>query len=101
METLVRLALGAIVAVALPAGAGAAEPYPAKPIRIIVTFPPGGQTDVVARAIQPPWRHGSASRSSSTTGRAPAAPSGSTRSPRRRRTATCSASARWARSRST
>src|SRR5262245_22447100 len=31
----------------------AAEPWPVKPIRIGVTFPPGGQTDVVARLIQP------------------------------------------------
>ncbi|MGH6784256.1 MAG: Bug family tripartite tricarboxylate transporter substrate binding protein, partial [Sphingomicrobium sp.] len=30
-----------------------AHAYPEKPIRLIVTFPPGGSTDVVARAIQP------------------------------------------------
>ena len=31
----------------------AAEPYPTSPIHVIVTFPPGGQIDVVTRIIQP------------------------------------------------
>ena len=35
---------------ALPA---AAQEYPAKPVRMIVGFPPGGATDLVARIIQP------------------------------------------------
>jgi len=30
-----------------------ADNYPSRPIRLIVTFPPGGSTDVMARAIQP------------------------------------------------
>ena len=31
----------------------AADNYPSRPIRLIVTFPPGGSADVMARAIEP------------------------------------------------
>ena len=34
-------------------GARAAESFPVKPIRVIVTFPPGGSTDLMARIVQP------------------------------------------------
>jgi len=30
-----------------------AQEYPAKPVRMVVGFPPGGGTDVVARILQP------------------------------------------------
>ena len=33
----------------------AAQEYPAKPVRIIVGFPPGGATDLVARAMAPKY----------------------------------------------
>jgi tripartite-type tricarboxylate transporter receptor subunit TctC len=33
--------------------AAAADNYPSRPIRLIVTFPPGGSADVMARAIEP------------------------------------------------
>ena len=45
-----RVLLAALAAVSI-APAAFAQPYPSKPIRMIVGFPPGGGTDVVARVI--------------------------------------------------
>ncbi|MDW8467951.1 MAG: tripartite tricarboxylate transporter substrate binding protein [Burkholderiales bacterium] len=42
-----------LAAALLGAGLAAAQPYPSKPIRFIVSFPPGGSADLVARAIAP------------------------------------------------
>ena len=37
----------------LCSGFASAQPYPSKPIRFIVSFPPGGSSDLIARAIAP------------------------------------------------
>jgi len=50
-RTLFAAAAGAVLALA--AGSSVAEEYPVRPVRIIVGFPPGGATDLVARIIAP------------------------------------------------
>jgi tripartite-type tricarboxylate transporter receptor subunit TctC len=46
---MVRLIVAFILTLAC--GIAAAQPYPSKPVRMIIPFPPGGSNDVIGRAI--------------------------------------------------
>jgi len=49
-----KAALGLIAGCAIAIGSQAlAQSYPVKPVRFIVTFPPGGTVDITARIVQP------------------------------------------------
>jgi tripartite-type tricarboxylate transporter receptor subunit TctC len=51
MQMLLRLALLAFGAVLVMSGSAIAQPWPAKPVRVVVAFTAGGTTDVLARNI--------------------------------------------------
>ena len=67
-----QLAAGAAALPALSRTAWA-QAYPARPVHLIVTFPAGSAPDIIARLPGNGCRSGSASNSSSRTGRASAA----------------------------
>jgi len=52
-QQLVSRMLLAISVAALAAASAFAQEFPTKPVRMIVGFPPGGATDLVARILQP------------------------------------------------
>jgi tripartite-type tricarboxylate transporter receptor subunit TctC len=54
MKARIQIAALTLAAVALWAMPAAAQDYPSKPVRIVVTFPPGGSSDVTARALSVP-----------------------------------------------
>lgn len=48
-----RLSTTILVAGVLMSFAASAQDYPSRPINLIIPFPPGGNTDLMARALQP------------------------------------------------
>ncbi|MFN3351547.1 Bug family tripartite tricarboxylate transporter substrate binding protein [Pseudorhodoplanes sp.] len=53
MSIFARVAALGLAALLSMTAVAAAQGYPNRPIRLIVTFPPGGSTDLLARAMQP------------------------------------------------
>lgn len=54
LSTALRCTALAVVLTAALGGAGGAQTYPDRPIRMIVAFPPGGPVDVTARIVAQP-----------------------------------------------
>src|SRR5262249_10649141 len=52
LPCLIRLAFAGVLA--MVASAAPAQPYPTRPIRLLVSFPPGGASDLVARTLGQP-----------------------------------------------
>ena len=52
MGAISRLIIAALFAIGFGSNP-AASAYPDKPIRLIVSFPPGGSSDSIARIVQP------------------------------------------------
>ena len=48
------LCRAAVLAVALACATASAQPYPVKPVRIVIGFPPGGFVDLTARVVSGP-----------------------------------------------
>jgi tripartite-type tricarboxylate transporter receptor subunit TctC len=48
-----RPGVGIAIAMTLAAAIACAQDYPAKPVRLVVGFPPGGSNDIVARHLAP------------------------------------------------
>src|SRR6478609_3304292 len=46
-----KIILAVVAAFLIPAGGAAAQSYPAKPVRLVSPYPPGGANDILARII--------------------------------------------------
>ena len=54
MHAIALIALGSLAGLALAAPAASAQDFPAKTVRLIAPFPPGGAVDILGRAIATP-----------------------------------------------